>query len=529
MSKRSLFLFAALAIPCVALALGPHEVLVLANDKSADSVQVAKDFVRLRQVPESNIVRVSVPVSDSGVPEEISPEAFTREIWEPAVKAMRERGIGDHILAWVYSADFPTRINTGGPSIANISVQGLTFLRNVLPEPSIVSNGWYVSQLFTGPNNPNSPPYLSRTLDFYAEWLGKDMPLPSMMLGHTGRNGTDMKTIAKCMENGLASDGTMPKGTIYFVTSVDARSVARQWQFPMAKKMLSDLGVKAVITDSFPKGMPDVMGLMMGVAFVDPEQGNCYLPGCMAEHFTSSAGIFDADDQTKLSAWIKAGATASDGAVTEPYAKWPKFPGAQFFVHYASGCTMIESFYQAIKCPLQLAIIGDPLAQPWAPKAILTIGGLNGDTVSGKVKLQADVKSESGGSFGKYVYLLDGRIVGRGRIYELDTSKIQNGLHTLRAVASRTGEVKSQVFAEKIIMVAKIQRPVAGDQSLSASAEAVTNRPVAKKMEADKSSTLSQDLSRAKVAPPENEDKKAHAEQVAPFDGGVDMEGAGRR
>ena len=358
MSKRSFFLFAALAFPCVAMALGPHEVLVLANEQSADSIQVAKEFVRLRQVPDANLVRVSVPMSGAGAPEEISSETFTRLIWEPAVRAMRERGIGDHVLAWVYSVDLPTRINTGGESIANISVQGLTFLRNKLPDPSVVSNGLYVSQLFTGPNNPGGVPYLSQTFDLYAGWLGKDMPLPSMMLGHTGKNGTDVNVIIKCLEEGLDSDGTMPKGTIYFVTSGDIRSKARQWQYSAAQNRLAELGVKAVITDKFPTGMQDIMGLMMGTATVDADQGNHYLPGCMAEHFTSAAGVFDGDGQTKLSAWIKAGVTASAGAVTEPFALWTKFPSAQFFVHYASGCTMMESFYQAIKSPLQMVIVG---------------------------------------------------------------------------------------------------------------------------------------------------------------------------
>jgi hypothetical protein len=36
-----------------------------------------------------------------------------------------------------------------------------------------------------------------------------------------------------------------------------------------------------------------VVGIMMGTPTVSPDNGNQYMPGCMAEHLTSMAGMFD--------------------------------------------------------------------------------------------------------------------------------------------------------------------------------------------------------------------------------------------
>lgn len=438
-----------LTVSGAAFALGPHEVLVLANGKSPDSVEIAKEFVRLRNVPQINMVRLDLPAAGKGSLARISPQDFTRLIWAPATRVMRERGIEDHILAWIYSVDFPVTVDTS----PQISIQGITFLRNRPSDPEDVRKGTYSSPLFAGPNGPESMAHFPQTFDVYRRWLGDDMPLPSMMLGYMEERGNTRETVLKCLANGVASDGTKPEGTVFFVTSDDVRSRCRQWQFPSARRKLRSLGVESVITDKFPSGQANIIGLLMGAAQVNPGQDNSYLPGCMAEHLTSAAAIFHSGSQTKLSAWIKAGATASAGTVTEPFSAWMKFPNARFFVHYASGCCMIESFFQSIRCPLQILLIGEPLARPWAPKAEVILHGLEKETVSGSVIVRAEVKAEPGHYYGKFLFLLDGKIIGRDKVLEFDTAKVRDGTHTFRVVAYRTGMVRSQVFAERTIVI----------------------------------------------------------------------------
>jgi len=438
-----------LSFPVAVRALGPHEVLVLANESSPRSIVVAKEFARLRGVPPQNLVRLRVPLPPTNAPASISPDDFTQLIWTPAVRAVREQGLGDHILAWVYSLDFPIFVTTPQP----ISIEGLTFLRNRLPNPTEVRMGTYASPLFTGPNNPNSMGYYSETFDELSEWLGGDMPLPSMRLGYAGERGNSEAEVLACLERGARADGSAPSGTVYFVTNQDVRSTTRAWEYPLVVKTLTAIGVRAEVTDRFPTSARDVVGLMTGAAVVRPDAIGGFRPGAMAEHFTSGAGVFHTGDQTKLTAWIAAGATASAGTVAEPYAIWTKFPHARFFVHYAAGCTLIESFYQSVRCPLQLLMVGDPLAQPWGTRDRLTLQGLGTAPVTGRLSVKAVMAPGAKGHYSKFVFLLDGKVVGRTRTLELDTGGLAEGAHALRAVAYRTGMVRGQTYAEQTFAV----------------------------------------------------------------------------
>jgi hypothetical protein len=217
-----------------------------------------------------------------------------------------------------------------------------------------------------------------------------------------------------------------------------------------------------VTTEYFPAARKDVLGVMMGARQVRPDEVLAYLPGAMAEHFTSAAAIFHSADQTKLSAWIAAGATASAGTVTEPYAIWTKFPHARFFVHYAAGCTMLESFFQAIRCPLQILLVGDPLAQPWAPADGLALAGVPAGGTAGRFTVEARVDPAARRHYGRFLFLLDGRPVGREPRLELDAARLTEGAHTVRAVASRSGLVRTQVFAEQSFRIG--HQPVSGAQ-----------------------------------------------------------------
>lgn len=431
-----------------AYALGPHEVLVLANGKSADSVEIARKFVELRSVPEQNLVLLNLPASVTNEAARISRDDFTNLIWVPANKAARDRKIADHILAWVYSTDFPTTV----ASDPALSLQGMTFVRNVPPEAEKTLKGTYVSPLF---GIGSKEVYMPRTFDSFTGILGDDMPLPSMMLGYTGIRGNIKEVVIKCIERGVESDFTAPAGLVYFVTSDDVRSKCRDWQFAAAQKELTGLGVQSLITPKFPAKAPRVMGLMMGSTEASPGADNVYLPGSMAEHLTSSAGVFAAADQTKLSVWIQAGAGASCGTVVEPMSIWQKFPHARFFVYYASGCTMMESFFQSVRSPMELLVVGEPLAQPWAKRAEVVIKGISKEVPKGKMEVDAEVVSKAGERFGSFVYLVDGQLAGKERKLTLDTAGMSEGAHTLRCVAYRTGSVRTQVFKEEKFTVAK--------------------------------------------------------------------------
>jgi uncharacterized protein (TIGR03790 family) len=436
-----------------AIALGPHEIVVLVNRNRADSGRIADAYARMRAIPTVNVIDLNIPPAFTGERPEIAPAAFTEHIWEPVQTAMRERGIESHILAWVYSAGFPIRVTTQPAT----SIHAMTFTRNEIPSTQKTLDGTFSSPYFAGPNNPKAPEQGSQSLDRLVAWQGAAFPIPSMMLGYTGERGNSEAEILAYLRKGAAADHTSPTGTIFFTTSDDIRSTSREWQYPRTVKDLAARGVGAVVTHVQSRNCPEVLGIMMGAAGINAARNNTFLPGAMAEHFTSYAAAFDRKAQSKLSAWLSVGASASAGTVTEPRAMWTKFPHARFFVHYASGCTMLESFYQSIRCPMQILLVGDPLANPFAPDDRLAIEGLDGDSVAGLQTVRARVTKGIPERYRRFLYLVDGRPQGersRRRMVELDTTRLSNGRHVLRAIGYRNGTVRTQIFALKTFVVA---------------------------------------------------------------------------
>ncbi len=409
-------------------------------------MELARDYAALRHIPEINLVELDLPEKP---PLEIPAGEFIRTIWEPAQNAIRKRGLEDHILAWAYSVDFPIRIS----ATPAISLQGITFLKGKLPAPEMVSRGTYASPLFAGPDTPSLPGFPAQSFDVQHAWLGTDMPVPSIMLGFMGPNGNTREEILACLRTGINADRTRPDGIVCIVTNADVRSLCRQWEFAPLTRELKSQDITTVITNSVPTaGSVGLIGLMTGAADI-PGLSSApppFLPGAIADHLTSFGAVFENNSQTKITEWIRAGATAAAGTVTEPMSIWSKFPHARIFALPPSGCTLLESFYQAIRCPLQILIIGEPLSAPWAPLSTLTLRGLPA-AITGRTAVTGDVHSRNGEIFNRFLFLLDGRTlqpINKSPEITLDPAGLNPGHHKLRVVAYKVGSVRSQIFAE---------------------------------------------------------------------------------
>ncbi len=471
--KVFVFVFVALA----ARAQMSHEVLLLVNKNSQPSLKVANTFAAVRQIPKPNVVYLDIPESAYGGTATITPEEFSELIWKPANAMAQERGIDAQILAWVYSVDFPIRIKTDDNDRKQMSVGGLTFLRNRVPGLGLVEEGKYLSKLFAGPNeriqltlqalslgmqkqgvgmDAKVPPEAA----YLQSGLGKRMPLPNMMLGYIGENGTEVQTVINTIIRGRQSDFRGQRKGIYFVESDDVRSTCRDWQYPVAMNELKQRGIEAVTTTNFPAGAESVMGLLMGAEKVDPSLIKSFAPGAMAEHLTSWSAEFQ-KPQTKMTAWLKAGATGSAGAVVEPYSNPNKFPSARFFSHYASGCTMLESFYQSIACPLQSLLLGDPLAKPYAPPVEVKV--LGADTLDQNFTYMANARSNIPKATYLYSFHLDGKLVravSDDPSFFLNIHKLADGYHELRAVGRVKHTVQFSGQGEKAFTVSRLGRSV---------------------------------------------------------------------
>jgi len=465
-------------IAVAAQAQMPHEVLLLVNSNSQPSMLAANTFASLRMIPKQNIVYLNLPQSAYGGSATVTPSEFTDLIWKPAWAAAKKQGVEKRIMAWVYSVDFPIRVKTSSKDRKQMSVGGLTFLRNQIPDLNLVEKGEYLSKLFSGPNKKIKSSLSALSLGvqkkglgekanvpdevvYLRDGLGKEMPLPSMMLGYIGEKGNDIQTVVKMLKRGKQSDYRGSHSGFYFVTSDDVRSKCREWQYAPAVEELKKRGLSATITTNFPAGAEKVMGLLMGAEKVDISAIKSFYPGAMAEHLTSWSAEFQ-KPQTKATEWIAAGATATAGAVVEPYSNPNKFPSARFFIQYASGCTMLESFYQSIACPLQSLLLGDPLAKPYSPRINLKILGL--DRLTKDFTFITEASSKLRGGTYLYTFFVDGKEVqatSEDPTYYLRLLRFSDGYHELRAVVYMKHFVEFNSTVIKSFSISRLGRSIA--------------------------------------------------------------------
>ena len=75
----------------------PHEVLVIANQSSAGSLEVANAFMERRGIPADNLVRLAIPESVYGGSATCDSDIFEALIWTPVQKAVVSRQLEDQI------------------------------------------------------------------------------------------------------------------------------------------------------------------------------------------------------------------------------------------------------------------------------------------------------------------------------------------------------------------------------------------------------------------------------------------------
>ena len=456
-----------------AQALGPHEVLLLVNRQSETSLEVANHYARLRRIPAQNIIHLDVPEGALAERAEISWADFQRTIREPVAAEVKRRGLADHALGWAYAPDFPVRITGDGPAL---SLQGATYVGAQRPAPASVQTGQYHAPTYAGPDRPQGPFAESHSLEFFAASLQDRMPTPSMLLGYAGARGMTAAQIIDHLKAARSADGTQPTAPIWFVTNGDVRVQARAWQFADAAHELQQLGVAVQRTDEPPRQAGDLGGLMLGQRLIEPERYGRLVPGAAADHLTSFAAHFHVADQSKLTAWLTHGAAVASGTVVEPTAAWSKFPQARLFAHAARGCTWLEAYAQAVRCPLELLVVGDPLCAPFAPPRPVSLALLSESpdaAVSNQIEFSAaPLRAEAGRTF-DFLYLLDGRTLPKaqgGRI-SLDTRSLSDGWHELRVVTYEAGGVRHQAFATRGFRVCNHGRAV--EARLSGNPQAV--------------------------------------------------------
>ncbi|MBX3448881.1 MAG: hypothetical protein KF777_04930 [Planctomycetaceae bacterium] len=300
--------------------------------------------------------------------------------------------------------------------------------------------------------------------------------LLSTVLACTTGRGTSVDEAVTSLRRAVAADGSRPPGTIYFEKNGDVRSTTREWAFRNAARQLEAMGVRAIVEDGIlPREKNDVAGAVIGAADFDwAGSQSTILPGAIVEHLTSFGGAMSKDaGQTPLTEFLRNGAAGSSGTVTEPYAIQAKFPSPFLHVHYASGCTLVEAYYQSVTGPYQLLVVGDPLAQPWRRDFSLKSQGLVPDQpLSGDVVLKPKTESSDGIAPAEWELYVDGRRAASVPAKEplrWDTRQHGDGEHVLTLIARGDDAVQSIARAVLTVNVRNVRQ--AADPSAAEAVE----------------------------------------------------------
>ncbi|HEX5135578.1 MAG TPA: hypothetical protein VFY93_01270 [Planctomycetota bacterium] len=270
----------------------------------------------------------------------------------------------------------------------------------------------------------------------------------STQLGYTGRFGNSVPEVLAALRASIASDGTSPDGTVYFLANKDVRSTTRSPFWRATEAELRRRGRKAVRLDGvLPEGKEDVIGAVLGAAgFSWPSSKSRILPGAIVEHLTSFGADFSHGGQTKFSELVRFGAAGTSGTVTEPLAIPNKFPNPMIHAFYADGCSLAESFFLSVQGPYQLLVAGDGLARPFAKLEKVAVDAPPMPW-SGTV--------EVGGGTELWV---DGR---RTEGLEIDTTKLDDGRHEVRVVKVTGDAVATRSYGKLDAIVNNRGRSVA--------------------------------------------------------------------
>jgi uncharacterized protein (TIGR03790 family) len=434
-----------LALTSAAFGLESFECALLINANSQDSLELGNFYAELRGIPDENVIHLDLPDAAIKSPFRISVEQFHTSIREPVLSELRRRRVADGILAWIYSCDFPASVDIGAGAI--MSLQGLTLCGDDIPDAELVSKAEYVSPIYAGPGPEIQELRPSRSFDRLLAPGQIGEIVPSMMLSFTrGTKALDIEESKQHLQRGLLADGSAPSGTIYFVSTEDeSRSKPREWQFAPAVDILKRAGVAAISTNSLPVKAAGIMGLQVGTKALKISALGHFRAGAVADNLTSWGATFENPWHTKITEWLRAGATASAGTVTEPYALWPKFPTAFFFHHYRSGCSIIESYFQSIRSPVQVMLVGEPLARPWIRKIGLTLIALEDGVISGDADFYARIMLPNANRIqAPITFKLDGKLYAEGvknGHLRIPTAKLSDGHHILRGVIETASPV----------------------------------------------------------------------------------------
>jgi uncharacterized protein (TIGR03790 family) len=374
-----------LVLTCVALltpvtsavAQSGQNVLLVVNEASPLSAQIADHYAVVRAVPQVNVVRVKVAVTD-----EIARADFERLVEAPLAQWLTRTASQDRILFIVLTKGVPLRVaGTSGRDGNAASVDSeLALLYRKMAGLQIPAAGHVPNPYFLG----NAPVGTARPFTHEAQ----DIYLVTRLDGFT------LDDVLQEIDRGAAPSR---EGKFVLDSSAAADSLGNQWLRTTADWLNAGGFKDRVIFDATARVITNVTGVLGYYSWGSNDPairvrtfGFTYAPGALAAMFVSSDGrTFDEPPATwQVGTWsdrrtffanspqsltgdlLREGATGAAGHVSEPYLDATIRPNV-LFPAYVSGFNLAESFYLAMPyVSWQTVVVGDPLCSPFPRKPL---------------------------------------------------------------------------------------------------------------------------------------------------------------
>lgn len=314
--------------------LTADDLAVIVNDSDPLSLDIADYYQRARRIPDDNIIHVRFRVSGNSM----SAHEFS------SLRRQIESRTPKHVQAYALTWRKPFKVDCMSITTAFAAGYDEAFCAKGCVETR--KSPYYASSI--------SKPYTD------LQWR------PTMVLA-----GETFEDVKQLIDRGVAADYSLPKGSAYLLKTHDVQRSSRAAAFAEIAQKFSRFWPVYYLEQDSIAGKTDVMFYFTGLVRVLDIDKNTYLPGAVADHLTSTGGILTGEtDQMNSLDWLKAGATASYGAVVEPCNYPAKFPNPAVLMYfYFRGSSLIEAYWKSVAEPGQGIFIGEPLAKPFAYKS----------------------------------------------------------------------------------------------------------------------------------------------------------------
>ena len=385
-----------------AFALGPAEILVIANKDLAASQRIARYYCRMRDVPEKNIIGLSLGVR---LNEQISRSDYDKWIAGPIRAELFANRPPGRIKCLLTTYGVPIKVGRRGTltgmerrlaelkklaeqekeRIQSLEQSGLSGsiehrqrglkLNQMRQEIDRISGtetnasvDSELSMLLFGPYD------LHRWQPNTYKDEGEHLAFRTLMVSRL--DGPDYTIVKGLLDKALAAERAGLKGTAY----IDSRGIAKPdvvghydqslRDLAMFMKLKTDLPVEQEPTEAlFAPGSCPRAAVYCGWyslrKYVDAFD---FVDGAVGCHISSfgADNLRDPNSTNWCGAMLRDGITATMGAVAEPYLHAFPEPRA-FFTELLEGRCLVEAYYRTNPFnSWQMVLIGDPLYTPFA-------------------------------------------------------------------------------------------------------------------------------------------------------------------